>query len=469
MSVSDNGNMNGAAKNKAATQCFLKGNDALEKQNYDYAMQMYATCASLLPENLTYRQCARGAAYKKYNDNKTGAGTFAKAKLMGIRNKIKKAKAAEEWEEVDKLAESGLMLNPWDAQLNVDLGEAAQQRELLDIAQFAYRCARNTDPNSKEYNRLLALVMEEKGEFTEASKIWNHIVKLDPNDGEARSNATRCDFEAVRTRGGYEEAKSTSDVAVQRERFSKKPGEADAPGMSVEKDLQHAIRKEPEKVEHYLKLADHYRKNKQLDEARQTLKKAHEVSGGDANIHEQIEDVELDQMRQNLALAREKAAAEPDEPVYQRKVKELRIELLKRELQVFSGRTERYPKDMQLKVEFADRLMQAKKWQQAIPYLQEAVHHTKLKGRAYFMLGKCFMHDGKLKLARGQFERALPEIDPTNDTQKSLLVEAHYLMGRLCEELGDLAAAEDHYSEVITVNYDYKDALKRLERLQEGD
>ncbi|MCA9077823.1 MAG: tetratricopeptide repeat protein [Planctomycetaceae bacterium] len=469
MSSAENGGMNGAAKNKAATQCFLKGNDALEKQNYDYAVQMYATCASLIPDNLTYRQCARGAAYKKYNDNKTGAGTLAKAKLVGIRNKIKKAKSAEKWDEVDKLAESGLMINPWDAQLNVDLGESAQQRELLDIAKFAYMCARNTDPNNKEYNRLLALVMEEKMEFTEASKVWSQILKIDPNDGDARSNATRCDFEAVRTRGGYEEAKSTTDVAVQKAHLFKKPGEADAPGMSVEKDLQHAIRKEPEKVEHYLKLSDHYRKNKQLDEARQTLKKAHEVSGGDPNIHEQIEDVELDQMRHNLAIAREKAASDPDEPVYQEKLKKVATELLKRELHVFSGRVERYPKDMQLKVEFADRLMRVKKWQQAIPLLQPAAQHTKLKGRALFMLGKCFMHDGKIKLARGQIERALPEIDPSDDTQKSLLLEAHYVMGRICEELGDTVVAEEQYGEVITIDYDYKDALKRLEKLQGGE
>ncbi len=467
MSSGGNGSLGDAAKQKAAMQCYLKGNDALAKQNYDYALDMYVTCASMVQDNLSYRQFARGAAYKLYKDNGTGAGTFAKTKLMGIRNKIKKAKAAEKWDEADKLAEEGLKINPWDAQLNVDLGESAQARELLDIAAFAFRCARNTDVNNKDYNRLLARVLEEKGEFLEAAKFWNHIVKVDPNDGEARSNATRCDFEAVRTRGGYEEAKTTADVAVQRNRMSKKPGEADAPGMSVEKDLQHAIRKEPEKVEHYLKLADHYRGNRQLDEARQILKKAHEVSGGDANIHEHIEDVELDQMRHNLAIAREKAAGSPDEPVYQEKVKALATELLKRELQVFNGRVDRYPKDMQLKIEFADRLMRIKKWQQAIPLLQKATQHTKLKGKAHLLCGKCFMQDNKLGLAKGQFERALPELDP--ETDKNLFLECHYLAGRVAEQQGDKVAAEKHYGEVITVEFDYKDALKRLEDLQSGE
>ncbi len=467
MSAGDNGNLNQAAKNKAASKCFRTGTEALEKQNLDYALQMFATCASMVMDNVMYRQLARKTAYRKYDDNKTGAGALAKGKLIRIRSKIRKRKAKEAWDEVDKLAEEGLKINPWDAQLNADLGEAARAREYLDVAKFAFTCARNTEPKSKIYNRLLAEILEEKSEFIEAAKVWEHICRIDPNDGEARSKATQAAFEDVRTKGGYEEAKSTSDVAVQRARLSKKPGEVDAPGMSVEKDLQHAIRKEPEQVENYLKLAHHYRANKKLEEAAEILQKASEVSGGDPNIQEQIEDVELDRMRANLAIVREKQAAEPDEPVYQKKVQGLANELVKRELQVFSHRTDRYPQDMNLKLELADRLMRIKKWPQAIPLLQKASQHTRLKARAHFMLGKCFMYDNKLSLARGQFDRAIPELNA--DTDPKLFTEAHYLAGRVCEELSDTTAAENHYGDVLVIDYDYKDTQKRFETLQGGD
>jgi len=466
MSAGDNGKLGQAAKNKAASKCFRTGNEALEKQNWDYALQMFTTCASMVMDNVMYRQLARKTAYRKYDDNKTGAGAFSKGKLIAIRTKIKRRKSKEKWDEVDKLAEEGLKINPWDAQLNAELGEAARAREYLDVAKFAFTCARNTEPKSKVYNRLLAEILEEKSEFIEAAKVWEHICKLDPNDGEARSKATQAAFEDVRTKGGYEEAKSTSDVAVQRSRLSKKPGENDAPGMSAEKDLQHAIRKEPEQVENYLKLAQHYRANKKLEEAAEILQKALQVSGGDPNIQEQVEDVELDRMRANLAIAREKQAAESDEPVYQKKVQGLANELLKRELQVFSHRTDRYPQDMSLKLELAERLMRIKKWPQAIPLLQKASAHTRLKAKALFMQGKCFMYDNKLSLARGLFERSIPELNA--DTDPKLFTEAHYLAGRVYEELGDAASAENHYGEVLVVNYDYKDTLKRLEALQAG-
>ena len=60
-------------------------------------------------------------------------------------------------------------------------------------------------------------------------------------------------------------------------------------------------------------------------------------------------------------------------------------------------------------------------------------------------LGKCFLYDKKGSLARGQFERALPELNFDQDPNQ--FKETYYLLGRVCEELGDKAAAEKYYGE----------------------
>jgi tetratricopeptide (TPR) repeat protein len=410
---------------------------------------------------------ARGAAYKKYNDNKTGAGTFAKTKLIGIRGKIKKAKASQQWDEVDRLAEEGLTLNPWDTQLNADLGEAAQARgeDFLDVAKFAYTCARNADPKNKPLNYALANVLEARMEYDEAAKVCQHIAALDPDDSEARRRVTDLLTRKTTHEGKYDTANNTRDVAVKLNQLRPKEGDGDE--LTEEQALQRAIRKEPEKVEHHLKLGHFYRSNKRLEEAGKVLKKALEVSGGDLNIQEQIEDVELAQMRHNNLLAQEKATQNPDEEVYQNRARELDSELLKRELQVLSKRVERYPQDMNLKLEFAERLMRIKKWSQAIPLLQRASQHARLKGRALYQLGKCFLHDNKPQLARGQLERALPEIDANADPK--MFCEGHYMMARICEQLGDPANAEKHYGEVLVIDYEYKDCRERLEKIQAGE
>jgi hypothetical protein len=48
------------------------------------------------------------------------------------------------------------------------------------------------------------------------------------------------------------------------------------------------------------------------------------------------------------------------------------------------------------------------------------------------------------------------------------LVESRYLLGRLAQEAGRRDESIEHYNEVISMDYGYKDARERLEKLQ-GD
>jgi tetratricopeptide (TPR) repeat protein len=78
----------------------------------------------------------------------------------------------------------------------------------------------------------------------------------------------------------------------------------------------------------------------------------------------------------------------------------------------------------------------------------------------------CFYKDGKLSLAKGQLERAVPDLN--HDRDPKLFKEAHYNLARILEELGETEKAEQHYGEVLVVDYDYRDARQRLERIQAG-
>jgi len=42
---------------------------------------------------------------------------------------------------------------------------------------------------------------------------------------------------------------------------------------------------------------------------------------------------------------------------------------------------------------------------------------------------------------------------------------AHYLLGRIYQAAGKNEQAEHHYGEVLAVDYEYKDVLKRMEEL----
>ncbi|NOX56042.1 MAG: tetratricopeptide repeat protein, partial [Planctomycetes bacterium] len=295
-------------KKKIAADCWRKGSEAMARENWDYAIDMFSKAVAFVPENLMYRQTLRGGEYRKYNNNKTGA-KMAGMKLMGIRGRIKKAKMQKDWEAVERAAEDGLKINPWDAQLNADLGEAAKNLGYGEVAVFAYQCALKEDPDNKAYNRAYAEILENRGEYQQALKIWGHLMKLDPHDSEARMKYNELQASAVLDRGGYEKAESAKDTLAEQKLAKQigldKSGEAIGPGMSVEADLQRAIRKEPDNPDPYVKLAQHYRSERKLEEALELLRKAAEVSGGESGIVEQAEDVELELMRKNVEEAKQ--------------------------------------------------------------------------------------------------------------------------------------------------------------------
>ena len=457
-----------ADKKKIAASCWIKAGEAMHKANWDYAVDMFLQCVMLSPDSLAYRQHLRGAERKKYKDNKTGA-KMAGMRLMKVKATIKKARLTKSWENIDRKAEEGLKVNPWDSYLNAALGEACLNLGYQEVAVFGYEKAVEAEPDNREYNQQLALLLEERGNYTEAISCWERIYKIDPLDSEARSKITQLQASSTLEHGGYVDAVSTQDVRTgydyDRPVKSTIPDAVDGPGVSVEADLQRAIRKEPADVNNYLKLSDLYRREKKLPEASKTLQNALQASGGgDQNIREQLEDVELDQLRHNLAIARQAALDNPENATAKKNSAALARELLNREIEVFSSRVERYPKDSRLKYELACRFLRVKKWEQAIPILQGAGTDTRLVCEICVALGECFLNVNQIGMARTQFQRAVDQLNPYD--KPNLFKKAHYALGRLCEQSDDRESSEKHYKEILAVDYEYRDARRRLERLQ---
>ena len=55
-------------KDKLCADCWRRGTEAMQKQNWDYSIQMFLTCASIKPSHLVYRQTLRGCERQKYGD-----------------------------------------------------------------------------------------------------------------------------------------------------------------------------------------------------------------------------------------------------------------------------------------------------------------------------------------------------------------------------------------------------------------
>ncbi len=466
-------------KNKIAGDCWKRGTEALQKLNWDYAIEMYRQAVRLVPDNKMYRETLRGAEQKKYADNGTGA-RMANAKLMGIRGKIKKARLTKAWEMVDTLAEDGLAVNPWDGQLNWDLGDACAARAeaasdagddskasgFQSIAIYSYTRAVEVLSNERALLRALATQYEARRNYRGAIDCWERIRRMDPHDPEARSKCSQLAAQSTIEHANFEDAKSTREVMADHEVAKRiKSGEqfADGPGMSREADLQRAIRKDPENKDNHLKLADYYERAGKLSEAEELLKTALQLSNNDANIREKLEDIQLQQKNKVIVQAKELAKKQPSQENRNR-AKVLETDFVKQEIQILTQREQRYPSDMRLKLELASRLMRFGRWKQSIPMLQKAATDSRIRGEALVRLGMCFNNDNKPQLARHQLEQALTEVD--HDSNPKMYKEMLYLLGTICETAGDLPEAEKYYSMLLAVDYGYQDAVKLLESLQ---
>ena len=457
-------------KRRIAIDCYRKGNEALAKRNFDYAVNMFSKSVLLVPDNLLYRQVLRGAEREMYGNNGSGA-RMAFVRLTGTRGKTKKSRMQKNWRELDHAAEEGLTINPWDAAFNADVGEAAVQLGYQEVAVFAYERAVEADQNHKEYLRSLAAAYEKQSRFIDARNMWERLLKLDPLDSQARTKITDMLTKNTIKGGGYEDADKLSQVVKEGYEESVKgdavdPNAAAAPGESAEDDLKHAIRKDPSSPGHYLKLAELLRKEKRFEESVEIYEKALQVTGGDPNVRERKEDVELELGRRNRDLAKQEAAKNLEDEALQQQAAAISRELILQEITVFSARVERYPQDLRMKAELAQRFFQTGKYSEAIPLFQQASKDTRLEAVVSLSLAKCFLKEKKNALAEHQLKRAVAKLNP-NDHLKPL-VECHYYLARLAEEAGRRDEAIQHFNEVISLDYGYKDARVRLEKLQ-GD
>ncbi len=450
-------------KKRLAADCFKKGTEAMAKQNWDYAIEMVGQAVKFDPANLLFRQTLRGVERRKYP--KGTSAKMAGMRLMGVKGSIKKSRMTKNWTALDQSAEEGLTLSPWDGDLNADMAEATSNLGFTDVAAQGYRYAVEIDPNNKLFLKALGRLLEQKGEFTESIKYWERIFKLDPLDQEARSKITQLNASSVIRDGEFEDDdgkkkdRSIEDIrkVIGKQMSSQGNAAADGPGQSEEADLQRAIRKDPDNKDGFLKIGDYYRRNGKLDDARGMLQRALELSGGDHNIREQLEDIDLDLMRKNVDMAKTAAAQKGDDKEAKSSAQALADELLKREVEVFRNRVERHPNDLKLKFALGERFFRLKMFSQAIPMFQASVQDHRQEGDALLFLAKCFINEKKGVLARKQLEKAIPKLSPVD--HKAAFLEAHYYLGRLLEEAKEYGASGEHYSEVLAIDYEYKDAL----------
>lgn len=457
-----------SAKDKEiAKKSWQHGNGALSKQNYDLAIQMYYQASMKDPTNLLYRQSLRGATKKKYKDNGTGA-SMKGVKLMGVKGRIKKARAGKNWAKLDQAAEEGLKVDPWDVEMNLAVADAAEGREHYEIAKFAVDAALASNKEDVKLLTRYANLLEELEEYEPALVLWGKIKQITPDDPNVDRKLTELHTSKMISKTGGEEGEGTKAMQQSATAYDEASGlgggDADGPGQDPVADLERQIRKRPDDPNPRVRLADLLFKSGKLKKAAATMKEAADLSG-DRSIVERYEDMMLAEMRAEVDASKQKARQLKDQKRMDR-AKKYEAQMNDKAVEILTRRAENHPKNMKVKFDLGQRLLARKEVAQAIPMLQQATTDSRLERDARVTLGEAFLMDGKRPLAKRQFENALETID--THEQPELFLKSHYALGRLAEDAGETRAAEKHYSEVLGLDYNYRDANDRLTKLSEG-
>lgn len=449
-------------KRRILQEMFQKGSKMAAQGNFDYANDMFKRCVVEDPGNLIYATNFLFNLQKKYNNNKKGS-KLAMITGAGAKTSVKKANMQKNWKQVIASGIEVLMLNPWDTSTLTSMAAACFALGQSDTELVYYKAALDGDMKDPEVNRLAARALGRQGKFDDAIRCWARVQQAVKGDEEANRAIGDLTVEKTIHKGGYEEAESSREVRADKD---------DQPaGLEItpERQLEKAIAKKPDDVSNYLQLADLHIHKERYDQAQQMLQKAFEVSGGDVNIRERLEDLQLRTLRDQLGIAEKKARAEKTKEAVEL-YNGIKGELNRVELEVYRKRSERNPQHFGYMIELAIRMQRAGLYKEAIPVFQKAQQDPRRKGEVLLALGKCFYKIKQYKLAMQNFEAAVETIPQQDEDRKK---DAFYCAGTLALALQDLAKAEKYLSELAGLDFGYRDVSDLLDKLEkkkeEGD
>lgn len=190
-------------------------------------------------------------------------------------------------------------------------------------------------------------------------------------------------------------------------------------------------------------------------EAIKLLETEHE-SADNYSYKSRADDVRMKQLRRQTR----KAAAGDDKQA----ARQAQVDQLKFELNTFKERVEKYPTDNKFKFEYGKRLVQARKYDLAIPMLQEARNDPKNRLVCMLLIGRSFFEKGLGSQAVAALNQAIEEHELGGD---DLGKELHYWLGRASEGARKTEEAIKAYGQVIQWDYNYRDVRDRLAQLEE--
>ncbi|MBI5388276.1 MAG: tetratricopeptide repeat protein [Verrucomicrobia bacterium] len=447
---------------------YERGNLAVQRQNYDYAITMLSQVLQHEPAFYLARQALRTAQIKKGGTVPGSGGTsFFKKVLGGASSSPQLAKAQmalrKDPIEAIQIAEEILNSDPWNNSAHKLLAEAAVAADFPRTAILSLEMVLRNSPKDREVSAKLAELCSKSGDVKRAEAIYEELMRAHPHDPEIAQAFKNLTAHQTLSEGGYEkladgtgsyrDALRDKDEAVKLEQENREVKTTDVADQLI-REYEGRVVAEPKNLKLLRNLAELHAQKKEFDRA---LEYYHRIkaaeSGGDPSLDKAISDTTLKKIDWQLS------QLDPTAPDYQDQVARVQAERQVFELGECRQRVDRYPTDLQIRFEYGELLFKAGKIGEAIAEFQKAQQNPARRLQAMSYLGLCFARRNMNDLAARTLQNAIKEKLAFDDEKKDLI----YALGCVLEKMGKNEEAIEQFKQIYEVDIGYKDVAAKVD------
>ena len=443
---------------------FTKGDDALSRENYDYAITLFNQILTREPAVYDVRKALRNAQLKKAGG---GGGLLKKMwSTASSQPMVTKAQIAlrKDPAEALQIAEQVLANDAQNTFAHRVIVEAAMVLEMPKTAVLSLNILTANSPKDRELAIKFANALADSGEVARAERILADLAAEFPQDQDlalalknisARKTMEKGGYEALAEgKGSYRDILKDKEEAVALEQQNRQVKAEDVTERLI-REGEARLKTESGNLKLLRNLAEMYTSKGQFDKALTYYEKIKETDAGaaDTSIDKAITDT---MSRKFDALIAQLDNTAPD---YAQQVAKIQADKQSFRLSERQKLVERFPTDLQLRFDLAQLYFELGKINEAIPEFQKAQQNANRKVKSMSYLGQCYARKNMNELAVRTFEAALKE-KPVWDEEKK---ELTYNLAMVLEKLGRRDDARRQLEEIFGIDSAYRDVAKKVD------
>jgi tetratricopeptide (TPR) repeat protein len=444
---------------------FAKARNAAEKKQYDFAIDMYLDGLIRAPDALEEGHlplCELGLQRRGKGGKRPSM--MDRVKRMRGKNPLEQMLNAEYLfvKDPDNLSYAEAMLKA-----AVDGG---YKRTAHWLANLIFQTNNAVERPSLATYLLLKEAYRALGQYDKAVAACQRASRLRPESKELADEFKNLSAELTMSRGKYDLdgdfRQSIRDQETQAKLYAQdRVIKTQDYRVSAVEDARKAYIRAPELPKNVFNLADalaDLETEEAEKEAIHLLEDAY-LNRCDFSFKERAGLLTIRRLRRQLREVRQLLEARVQDAQAQVREAQLAAGLHDAELEHYRLCVENYPTDVAPKYEYALRLMQDQRYNEAIPLFQEAQRDPRRKISAMEKIGSCFFLKGWYADAVDVFTRAIEAHEIKDD---ALAKELRYNLARAYEEQGRHEMALDLYRRIAQLDFGYKDVSTRVDRLR---